>query len=98
MSLPTIRLWRLPDVVELESTESRRRQRDETGFHSDLTDIFESEIIVKADFVHQSTWRRWGIFFDGQMPRRTRIRHRTVQQLKITDWHWTVIRFFATAE
>lgn len=38
----------------MEFTKSRRRQRDETGFHSDLTDIFNSEIIVKADFVHQS--------------------------------------------
>ncbi|CAH1957576.1 unnamed protein product [Acanthoscelides obtectus] len=28
---------------------------DETGFHSDLTDIFDSEIIVKADFVHASS-------------------------------------------
>nr|CAH7742144.1 unnamed protein product [Callosobruchus chinensis] len=28
---------------------------DETGFHSDLTDIFDSEIIVKADFVHISS-------------------------------------------
>jgi hypothetical protein len=25
--------------------------RDEAGFHSDLPDVFESEIIVKADFV-----------------------------------------------
>jgi hypothetical protein len=38
--------------LQEEFTESRRRQRDETGFHSDLTDIFDSEIIVKADFVH----------------------------------------------
>lgn len=28
---------------------------DETGFHNDLTDLFDSEIIVKADFVRIST-------------------------------------------
>ena len=28
---------------------------DETGFHNDLTDVFDSEIIVKADFVPFST-------------------------------------------
>lgn len=38
-----------------EFTSSWQRQRDETGFHSDLTDVFKSEIIVKADFVHQSS-------------------------------------------
>lgn len=29
---------------------------DETGFHNDLTDVFDSEIIVKADFVPNSTF------------------------------------------
>lgn len=42
-----------------ECPDSRQRQRDETGFLNDLTDIFNSEIIVKADFVHQSTINRW---------------------------------------
>lgn len=28
---------------------------DETGFHSDLPDLFDSEIIVKADFVEISS-------------------------------------------
>lgn len=54
-------IWRRkgPHITEMEFTKSRRRQRDETGFHSDLTDIFDSEIIVKADFVHQSALHQW---------------------------------------
>lgn len=31
------------------------RSQDETGFHSDLLDIFHSEIIVKAVFVFHSS-------------------------------------------
>lgn len=32
-----------------------RVTKDETGFHNDLTDGFDSEIIVKADFVRSPT-------------------------------------------
>ena len=38
-------------MIDKGSEISGRNSKDELGFHNDLTDIFDSEIIVKADFV-----------------------------------------------
>ena len=35
----------------------------ETGFHSDLLDVFDSEIIVKADFVCSSPVKIMCVFY-----------------------------------
>lgn len=54
----------MDDVGEFEKQKKPRRRRthschiDKTGFHNGLTDTFDSEIIVKADFVPNSTLRQ----------------------------------------
>ncbi|KAK0169738.1 hypothetical protein PV328_010380 [Microctonus aethiopoides] len=49
-------LFEIKNNKDILSSNSVIDNLDETGFLNDLTDIFNSEIIVKADFVHHSTF------------------------------------------